>query len=484
MEAEILPAVVVVVLLGALFFFIPVVRGSRLFLQAFWVNVMPIPEQKLRKIWPLLERNSYFAKLTDPAKLRFSRRTVDFMRSKTFRGMHGLTVSNEMRLFISASAVQLTFGLKRFKLEHYDTIYVFPAAFYLSSRSPLMKGGATPTGSVFFSWKDFKKGYQHSNDGYNLGLHEMAHALKLDTLHGEDFDHDFSAYLDTWTVASDAVLARMRQHNNSFMRPYALTNRYEFMAVSVEYFFEAPEAFRQAEPRLYYHLCRLLNQDPLNVHEDYAFHLPPDAPDPVSHDKSRLPFLPHRLRIKGVGKISNRLLALMVSGGILFFTGLVYLRGHTLISDSVVYLLLFLFGSAFFGVYKWFRLRSNLPVFMMVPIAYAGVGVWSLSLLLGLNMLGHWGEPWMETYLVNDTRDWIYIKEAERKGYIERGIRDKSVTFRFQEKALSDYTYLRTFYKTYKSDYLIGPGYRVNMTFRYGILGIPVLTEYEWKVLN
>lgn len=58
-------------------------------------------------------------------------------------------------------------------------------------------------------------------------------------------------------------MKRIKQKENTFLRPYAGTNREEFFAVCVEQFFEQPEESKENCPERYFTLANLLKQDPL-----------------------------------------------------------------------------------------------------------------------------------------------------------------------------------------------------------------------------
>jgi Mlc titration factor MtfA (ptsG expression regulator) len=58
-------------------------------------------------------------------------------------------------------------------------------------------------------------------------------------------------------------MEEIRETDNSIFRKYGATNIEEFLAVSVEVFFEQTEAFYAYNPMLYKATCNLLMQDPL-----------------------------------------------------------------------------------------------------------------------------------------------------------------------------------------------------------------------------
>ena len=254
--------VVVIIVFTVAFFFRP--KKNTLFLSRSETK------KGITLINHYLKDFEYFQNLSVSGKSKFIKRVVEFINSKKFIGHHGLHVTGEMRVLIAASAVQLTFGLKKFILAHYHTIRLYPEAFYSRMLDAHLKGGTSEGGTISLSWADFKEGYSDPEDKYNLGLHEMAHALKLDLIKGYDFDQRFASYFDKWNDVASVTFQKMNTGSASFLREYGATNMHEFFAVCIEHFFEVPEQLKKELPDIYYNLAYLLYQDPLNKSGDYA----------------------------------------------------------------------------------------------------------------------------------------------------------------------------------------------------------------------
>lgn len=211
----------------------------------------------------------YYNHLSYDGKVKFVGRLAKFIDSKDFVGMEKLKVSEEMKVLISASAIQLTFGLDKFLMDYFTTIKIYPRYFYSKLLNAELKGGVSEAGVLMLSWEDFLMGYRFPHDNYNLGLHEMAHVLKINVLKGEEFDEEFSFYLDEWLNIGKVEFNRLQKKNRSLLREYGGTNKHEFFAVCVEHFFENPISFKEKLPDIFNHLCFLLNQDPMNESKDY-----------------------------------------------------------------------------------------------------------------------------------------------------------------------------------------------------------------------
>ena len=207
----------------------------------------------------------YYSDLSIADKEKFSHRVSVFMEEKNFEGREGLVVTQEMKVLISASAVQLTFGLGRFHLDYFSTIVIYPKSYYSKLDKHFHMGEVNLNGVIVFSWDDYTEGYRLPNDRYNVGLHEMAHALKFDQTRRAEQDSFFANYYNRFLSSSKPEFAKLKRQEKTILRKYAGTNMDEFFAVCVEHFFEASAQFKEALPDLYKHMCILFNQDPLRL---------------------------------------------------------------------------------------------------------------------------------------------------------------------------------------------------------------------------
>lgn len=169
-----------------------------------------------------------------------------------------------MKVLISASAIQLTFGYPKVHLEWFRYILIYPDSFFSQANQQHHRGEVNAKSkSIVLSWKHFVEGYLEA-DGRNLGLHEMAHALRLENrIRNSQYNFLDSSIMDEWERQATATMGEMRSGNETFFRSYGATDQEEFFAVAVENFFERPADFKQQHPYTYSTLCRLLRQDPL-----------------------------------------------------------------------------------------------------------------------------------------------------------------------------------------------------------------------------
>lgn len=244
--------------------------------SAFVLKTSPDSLQGFEK--NLAGRFTFYDRLPEKLKAKFLMRVRRFVAGKTFEGREGLEVTEEMKTWVAASAVQLTFGLDSYLLNHFKKIILYPQEFYNSRNDAIHIGETNTRGVIVLSWNDLLNGYSNPSDNFNVGLHEMAHALELQLLLKDDYDFFFGNYYYKWSLITEEEFRNIESERASYLRQYAGSNKREFFAVCIEYFFESPGDFRQKLPEIYYHLSILLNQDPL--HDDgHVEELPRKTPE-------------------------------------------------------------------------------------------------------------------------------------------------------------------------------------------------------------
>lgn len=206
----------------------------------------------------------YYTSLTDKEKDRFVKRLHSFHRSKRFHFI-GMAEAKEPAILVSAVAIQITFGLKRFMLSFFRDIYIMPDAYHLRGAGEYYIGHVSPKG-IYISWKHFKEGFAVPNDGINVAYHELAHAVHHENFVDEkgvdwDFREDFAKLSHVFGPSLSQAIANKK----SYLRGYAFTDFYEFWAVSVEAFFEDPQGLKKNMPQLFKILSEILNQDPIQT---------------------------------------------------------------------------------------------------------------------------------------------------------------------------------------------------------------------------
>jgi len=209
---------------------------------------------------------SYFNELPEESKQRFVKRVYEFRRSKKFHFI-GLENNEDTAILVSASAIQVTFGLKNYMMSYFKDIYILADAYHMDNEDELYIGHVAPDG-IYLSLKHFLYGYSNKTDNINVAVHEMAHALLYNNFFAQyGIDSHFRLNYEKFSSSTGPILADVIANRRSYLRSYAFSNLHEFWAVSVEAFFENPKGLQLNMPELYEALCRVLNQDPSTKHK-------------------------------------------------------------------------------------------------------------------------------------------------------------------------------------------------------------------------
>lgn len=222
--------------------------------------IRPIKQEHLH----ILERKSlYYKNLNAKNKMLFAKRVGKFIAMKKFVAKGDLKdVTDEMKTLIAASAIKITFGYPAIYFQSFWKILIYPDEYFSTITKKRHHGEINLRGLMVFSWKRFKEGYDNYEDGINLALHEMAHALIAEN-RTNNFEFDFlnNDYLQAFDKLFQTEKEKILKENNSFFRNYAATNEHEFFSVVVENFFERPEELYSYNPNLYKITSKILRQD-------------------------------------------------------------------------------------------------------------------------------------------------------------------------------------------------------------------------------
>lgn len=225
-------------------------HGSELYIPGYEITAM-------------LEKNiPYYKELEPSLKQRFEKRVTEFMAGKDFI-IHSDIVYKEMPVLVSAASVQISFGLDEYLLPWYKCIQIYKEE-YFAANSFRVLAGHVQGETVTIAWNHLLKGFDSPDDGANVALHEMAHALYYqhiiaDRSSEEDFKHHFNEMMQE----GEDVYAE-RASRQILFSDYAYKDLQEFWAESVEIFFEKPEQLKSCYPELFEIMKDLLKQNPSN----------------------------------------------------------------------------------------------------------------------------------------------------------------------------------------------------------------------------
>jgi len=214
------------------------------------------------------QHNGFYQRLPAESKKMFEKKVKQFIFSKKFIPRNLSEVTDEMKALIASAAVQLTFGLPGVSLKHFDRILVYADDYYSEIGRQYHKGEVNPRlRAIVVSWKSFVEGYAHPHNGINLGLHEMAHALKLENVirNGEHHFFELQEYTK-WIGLAGEVIRKIRNYEDTLFRQYAAVDEDEFFAACIEIYFEQPHQMLEIYPVLYKTLSNLLCQDLIQLY--------------------------------------------------------------------------------------------------------------------------------------------------------------------------------------------------------------------------
>ena len=210
----------------------------------------------------------YFSRLKQPYRKEFLDKLQTILSTKRFIPRGNLEkVTWEMEVLIGATLTMVVFGWKNLRLSHFQTILVYPDSYYSTVNHAYHRGEVNPKhGLIVLSWNCFVEGMEDHSDGCHVGIHEIAHALKLSNWIHTDGEQGFNPKAwGEYKKWEPIEIQKIRRGKDSLFRDRAGLNEHEFFAVVLETFFERSSAFKAYHPQLYQAVVLLLRQDPLVV---------------------------------------------------------------------------------------------------------------------------------------------------------------------------------------------------------------------------
>jgi Mlc titration factor MtfA (ptsG expression regulator) len=225
---------------------------------------------------------AHYCMLEDPERAHLRALIQVFIAEKYWEGAGGLTLTDEIRVTISAQACLLLLGLPHNYYRNVFTIIVYPSTvvppqrkpgFFETALAPVegahpIIGQAFQQGPVIIIWDAALHGGRHPELGHNVVYHEFAH--KLDMLDGAADGtpplRDRAEYRD-WVQTCSREYLRLKHDaergKKSFLNAYGAASEAEFFAVATEQFFDQPPLMIKHAPDLYRVLQEYYRQDPV-----------------------------------------------------------------------------------------------------------------------------------------------------------------------------------------------------------------------------
>lgn len=266
---EIIIAFFALFVVGAFFLYFGMFILS--FLDDLWIAVFQKPLYihlyfRTKKITPeeacyLRQHFPFYHKLSPKHKAYFEHRVASFQENYPIIPRDAFQVNTQVQTLIAGTYVMLTFGMRRYLVDSFDKIIVYPEAYYSTYNEQYHKGEFNPgLKAVVFSWKDFVSGYEVDNDNLNLGIHEFAHVIHHHSLKNNDGSAlAFRKHYDRLKQEVNHPPNKQRLIDSDYFRIYAYTNPFEFISVIIEHYFETPDEFKSHFPELFGHVSKMLN---------------------------------------------------------------------------------------------------------------------------------------------------------------------------------------------------------------------------------
>jgi hypothetical protein len=216
----------------------------------------PVPDEWLSH---LNQHVPFFWKFSPELRQRFLEHLKVFVWEKKFMGAGGLTMTDEVRVVVAATAVRLVMFLGLSYYDRLKEIVVYPG-------SPPPSEKPKRASTVILSWELVREGLRDSEDGRDVGARKFAQALDLahGTLDGTPKLRERSHY-EAWALVMSHHfngLSGGRKAERGVMGRHRSLTEAKFFAVATEAFFDRPWLMKEKTPELYEELKRFYGWDP------------------------------------------------------------------------------------------------------------------------------------------------------------------------------------------------------------------------------
>lgn len=227
----------------------------------------------------ILVRNvPYYRALPADQQASFREITQVLLTEKNWEGCRGFTLNDEIRVTIAGHAACLLLGNPDGYFPRLKTVLVYPSMFLVHddhhgpggivSEDPVEHAGQSwDVGVVVLAWNEVQQSTEHSDDAYNVVLHEFAHQLDAAAAYTDGVppleDRSLrTRWADVMQRHYDQLARDYERGRDTLLDPYGLEAPAEFFAVATETFFETPKALQEEHPELYRLLRDYYRQDP------------------------------------------------------------------------------------------------------------------------------------------------------------------------------------------------------------------------------
>jgi len=195
----------------------------------------------------------FYGRLTNYEKRKFDYRVHNFIKNHNFQGRENIIITPVKKIVIASIAVMLTFKMSKYLYKQFDNIIVYPKNYLSHITHQKHRGETNPRAkTIVFSWEGIVEGIKVEDDNLNLGIHEFTHALYFSFVNDNSYEAmDFIANFDKISHFLETKILRDRIIKANYFRDYAYENKYEFLSVITENYFETPGKFHTKLPELF-----------------------------------------------------------------------------------------------------------------------------------------------------------------------------------------------------------------------------------------
>ncbi|WP_371195229.1 zinc-dependent peptidase [Glaciecola sp. SC05] len=239
-----------------------------------------ISKTPFKKEWRKIiqRRMPFFKKMPADLQLQLKQHIQIFLSEKTFKGLKGLSITDEIKVTIAAQACLLLLNRKTDYYPKLKTILVYPRAFVKehqvtdatgvqSTKDTVLAGESWSYGKIVLSWQDTLDGAYLTEDGHNVVIHEFAHQLDQEDGYSNGAPilgshQSYEQWAEVFSTQYHELQRRAQNAIPSIFDYYGATNPAEFFAVASEVFFEKSHKLKQQYPKLYHQLSLYYRVDP------------------------------------------------------------------------------------------------------------------------------------------------------------------------------------------------------------------------------
>ncbi|WP_431133977.1 zinc-dependent peptidase [Psychroserpens mesophilus] len=247
-----------------LFYFFEMAYVEHVKKQLFYNHIYIYKKSLQTDYKKFLKKNfRFYDRLPDKQKTYFEHRVSRLLKDKEFIGKN-MAITDEMKILIAATQTKLTFGLRDYRINSVKRIIFYPKEFYSYTNKAYHKGEFNlEYKALVFSWKDVIHGYDIKDDNINLAVHEFIHAIHFYYISARKRSTSAAIFIDSYyelkeTLDRDTAL-KNKLITSKYLRDYAYTNQFEFLAVVIESFIETPKELKSQFPEIYEKVKEMLN---------------------------------------------------------------------------------------------------------------------------------------------------------------------------------------------------------------------------------